>query len=86
MRLLVERLGDGPGPSEVVVQVTTAQDILEQLVIHSTALMDDTIDIGFPIYQEKDNLLVELPRETVTGRWRVWVPKGSVLASDFDRP
>lgn len=78
MLLRVERLSDGPGPSEVVVQITTAQDIREQLVIDGTALVDNMIEIGYPIHEGEDQWLIELPRETVTGRWRVWVPKKQV--------
>ena len=82
MRLRVEKISDGPGPSEVVVRVKTAQNVAEQLVVHSTAIVNDMIDIGYPIHQKDEQLLVELPRETATGRWRVWVPKAHITASD----
>ena len=73
MRLRVEHLADGPGPGEVVIAVTTASGSKEQVVVHWTAVEKDTIEIGYPIRHSKDKLLVELPRESASGRWRLWV-------------
>lgn len=78
MRLRVKRLSSGPGPGEVVVEVETAEGATEEVVVHSKGLHGDTIEVGYPIHRLNDRLLVELPRETVSGAWRVWVPAASV--------
>ena len=77
MRVKIERIGRGAHPSEMVVAVKTV-DGEEKLVVHERSVKDDSLDIGFPINREDSNLLVELPRETISGAWRVWVPEALV--------
>ncbi len=79
MRVKVKEVGRGSHPSEVMVSVTTTSGE-EHLVVHRRSLMDDSLDIGYPINQESDSFLVELPRETLRGEWRVWVPGEAVHA------
>ena len=74
MRVKVERVREGLHPSEVVVAVATA-DGIERLIVDRRSLEGDAIAIGYPVGQDGDLLLVELPRETQTGLWRVWVRK-----------
>ena len=74
MRLQVTKVSDGPGPSEVVVEIATASGITEEVVIHAGAIEGDTIDVGYPINNVEDRSLVELPQEAMSGKWRVWVP------------
>ena len=80
MRLQVTRLGEGPGPGEVVISVITATGVSEQIVVHDTGMVDDTIDVGHPLAAgEDDQRLVELPRESVSGKWRLWVPLSAMI-------
>lgn len=38
------------------------------------------VDVGYPVGQREDGAyLVELPQETVDGRWRVWVMPGELV-------
>ena len=77
MRLRVKEITDGPGPGEVLVEVITSTG-KEQVVIHRASIEGSTIEVGFPIHRHEQRALVELPRESATGRWRVWVPDASV--------
>jgi hypothetical protein len=80
MRIVrVKRVGEGLHPNEVIVAVTTT-DGTEELVVHKRSLgTGDTLLIGYPIGgDDKNNLLIELPRETVRGSSRVWVPASTV--------
>jgi len=79
MRVKVKEVGRGSHPNEVMVSVTTTNGE-ERLVVHRRSLMDDSLEIGYPINQESDSYLVELPRETLRGEWRVWVPGEAVHA------
>jgi len=36
------------------------------------------LEIGYPVGRDEENYLVELPRETSRGFWRVWVAKDKV--------
>ena len=74
MRLQVRKVSEGPGPSEVVVEITTASGTTEEVVIHAGSIKRNTIDVGHPINNVEDRSLVELPQEAMSGKWRVWVP------------
>jgi hypothetical protein len=80
MRVRIKKVGRGSHPNEVMVSVATTEGE-ERLVVHHKSLKeDDTLDIGYPINQTGNNYLVELPRETLQGLWRVWVPEKMVTA------
>ena len=71
-------LGNGPGPSEKVVEIATTEGT-EEVVLHSSSLDNEgRIEVGVFEYQ-KDRALIELPRESTSGRWRVWVPLAAIV-------
>jgi len=82
MRLKVEQLGAGLHPSEVVVAITLADGRKERLVVSRRSISDGSISIGWPITEEGDRVLVELPRETQTGAWRVWVNRNQLVEEE----
>lgn len=74
MRLKVETLGAGLHPSEIIVSVKTLSG-KEHLVVSNRSIDDGLISVGWPLGKKDDgSRLVELPRETQSGAWRVWVP------------
>lgn len=77
MRVKVSKIAKGSHPSEMIVTVDAVTGA-EQLVVHERSIENNSLDIGFPINREDSNLLVELPRETVNGAWRIWVPEALV--------
>lgn len=79
MRVKVEEVGVGQHPSEKVVRIDTT-DGPEQLVVDKRSIVEQSLDVGFPVGQHNGHLLVELPRETFKGAWRVWVDKSIVFA------
>ena len=79
MRLQVTRISEGPGPGEVVVSVITATGRQEQVVVHVTGIVDDTIDVGYPLAINEEQRLIELPRESESGKWRLWVPQSAMV-------
>ena len=76
-RLRVATVGGGLHPTEVIVAVNTDQGQVK-LVIDKESLIDDFIEVGYPVANREGQLLVELPRETTSGQWRVWVKKDAV--------
>lgn len=78
MKLTVITIADGLHPSEVLVKVET-RDGIEEMIVDRRAIFDDAVEIGSPLGHEKGYTLVELPRETMRGAWRVWVPQGNVV-------
>ena len=80
MRVKVKKVGTGNHPSELLVSVSTKAGE-ERLFVHNRSIKDnDTLDIGHPIQESADGYLVELPRETLKGEWRVWVARELVAA------
>lgn len=78
MKVKVTKVGEGAHPSEIIVAVDTTSGP-ERLIVHQRSIQDNGLDIGYPIREENTNYLVELPRETTSGSWRVWVPEAAVF-------
>lgn len=72
-------IADGPGPSEAIISIRTADGHEEEVVLSKRQVHKDMIDVGTPLLAEGDRLLVELPRESASGRWRIWVSKDRVV-------
>ena len=68
-------LAEGPGPSEMVVKVKTIDGHNEQVLLSRRSIQDEYIRVGSALSRENGNVLIELPRETSSGRWRIWVPE-----------
>jgi hypothetical protein len=81
MRLKVEESGKSLHPSEVAIVVKTI-DGQERLVVSRRSIENGTIQIGWPLGENDKAVLVELPRETQTGAWRVWVSKDQLIDTE----
>jgi hypothetical protein len=80
MRLKVKKVEDGLHPSQVSVSIN-AQDGLHYLVINRHSLdASDMIEVGNPVGRREVFRLIELPAETDSGVWRVWVNKDELSA------
>ena len=78
-RVKVRTVGDGQHPSEAVVSVTTAEGKQEELIVDKRSVeKEGWLRIGYPLRSEAGQYLIELPRETVRGSWRVWVRENQV--------
>jgi hypothetical protein len=76
IRIKITRRESGPIPSEAVVTIPTTTGT-EEVVVHTSQASEESVEAGY-IGEEGDRVLVELPRETVSGRWRIWVPRNAV--------
>lgn len=73
MRVKVQEIGAALHPSEVVVQVKTVKGV-ENLTVDKRSISASSLSVGSPIARSEDkHSLIELPRETMSGAWRVWV-------------
>lgn len=79
MWIRVQDLGQGQHPSEQVVGVLTSDGTVERVIVDRRSLDNGAIEIGYPVGFKDDSYLVELPRETMRGQWRVWMPRNNVL-------
>lgn len=81
MRVKFTFLADGPGPSETVIGIRTVGGHQEEVVLSKRLVGGGGVEIGTPLLQEEDRILVELPRESTSGRWRIWVPVSEIVPS-----
>jgi len=65
------------GPYEAVVSIAKSDGGKEEVVVDAKSIKDKTIEVG-RITSEGDRVLVELPRESAVGNWRIWVPSSSI--------
>jgi len=76
MRIKITGSEQGSIPSETVVTIATVEGP-EEVVVHKSQASSESVEAGL-IGWKGDRALVELPRETISGRWRVWIPKEAV--------
>jgi hypothetical protein len=82
MLIRCQKLMDGPGPSEAIVSVRTIAGE-EEVVVYTGSLSNGYLDVGPHLSKRSDQVLVELPRETASGRWRVWIPTSEVESQEM---
>ena len=78
MLLKTNNLKDGSGPREVVVGIVT-RDGNEEVIVSKRQVQNNLLAVSGVIGFENSYALVELPRESTTGKWRVWVPQADVV-------
>ena len=78
LRIAVDNVSDGLHPSEVVVTILTS-DGSQEVAVDRSLVVDRRMK-AYAVKAEDNNVLVELPRETASGSWRVWVARENVFA------
>lgn len=64
---------DGPGPLETIVKIQTAEGTQEEVAVYKGLVQDGFLEVGPPIANMQNKILIELPTESASGRWRIWV-------------
>jgi hypothetical protein len=72
-RIKIDEVGQGQHPSEVLISISTSTG-KTTLIVDRRSIQNSSIDIGYPVGSDGEFFLVELPRETMSGEWRVLVP------------
>ncbi|MBV8488226.1 MAG: hypothetical protein JO161_08095 [Planctomycetaceae bacterium] len=80
-QIAIEQVEEGLHPSEVVVTIRTADGKTEEVAVDRRLVTDQRLRAS-AVGEESNRVLVELPRETLSGSWRVWVPKTAVFAQE----
>ena len=74
MRIKFKSRREGPVPMEAVVTISTARGRNEEVIVHRSQIDERGIEVYY-IGERDGLLLVELPRQSMSGHQRVWVPK-----------
>jgi hypothetical protein len=70
---------EGPVPAERVVRIQGADGSVVELTVSDRNLAGNLLEAS-EIGRKANQVLVELPRETASGYWRIWVNESSVGA------
>jgi hypothetical protein len=79
MRVKCKQVQKNIGPSETLIEIETIKGRPEEVIVHNSSLTDDLVEV-YRIAQDGPSVLVELPRESVVGNWRIWIPQQAVVA------
>lgn len=74
------KIVDGLIPTEKIALVESAEGQIEEITVSQENLIGNSL-IADLIGQQEGKLLVELPRETASGCWRIWVKDSSLRNS-----
>lgn len=72
MLLRAVEVAEGWHPSERMV-VIPIQGGTDTVFVDQHSVVDGQIEVQAPVAEDGDLRLVELPREAMSGTWRVWV-------------
>jgi hypothetical protein len=72
MRLRVQSIGKG------IVEFITVTGP-HRLAVEDNEVEKDTVSIGYPLRRDNDLVFVALPRQTLSGSFRVWVRAEDIL-------
>jgi hypothetical protein len=79
-RLRIQRVRSGEIPSERIVDLKAADGTEEQVIVDSTQVQDDYLFVS-EVQSDADRVLVELPREAMSGTWRMWVARNRLKSA-----
>ncbi len=68
----------GSTKSERVAYITTAEGVCAEVLLSAAQTGSDHI-FAPEVARDNNNVLIELPQETSSGDWRVWVNKNQIL-------
>jgi hypothetical protein len=80
MTKLTCKIEDGLMPSEKIVRVENADGDIEELPVSPGSISGDKLLASEIGRDNEGRVLIELPRETASGRWRIWVKASAVGA------
>lgn len=70
--LTISQSDPGMHRSERLLTIET-RDGPEEVFVDESLVIDGKLDVSHPVGQQNGHVLVELPRESMRGKWRVWV-------------
>jgi hypothetical protein len=72
-------VSEGLMPDEKVARIETADGGSEEVAVSDQNIENNRL-MAFEIGRSEGRVLVELPRESASGRWRIWVKESLVGA------
>jgi hypothetical protein len=69
---------DGLMPAEKIARIEVAGGEIEEVSVSVSDISADNKLMASEIGRQGERVLVELPRESASGRWRVWVDANAI--------
>ncbi|MGB2866675.1 MAG: hypothetical protein WBC05_25315 [Sedimentisphaerales bacterium] len=79
MNRVKARIVRGANKSERIAYITTAEGIRAEVLLSAAQTGSNHI-LAAEVARDNNNVLIELPQETSSGYWRVWVNKNQILS------
>jgi hypothetical protein len=76
--LTISRSDPGLHRSERLLTIET-RDGPEEVFVDGSLVVDGKLDVSYPVGRQNGHVLVELPRESMRGKWRVWVQQNQLV-------
>lgn len=76
--LRISRSDPGMHRSERLLTIET-RDGPEEVFVDDSLVIDGKLDVSHPVGQQNGHVLVELPRESMRGKWRIWVQQSQLV-------
>ena len=73
------KVEEGLIPSEKIVRVEDADGGFEEVPVSARSINEGRL-LAAEVGSQGDRVLVELPRESASGKWRMWVKRSAVGA------
>lgn len=71
-RVKFEQISNGRVASERIACLLTADGVEEEVIIAPEYIEGDCVLLP-PVAEEQGRMLFELPQESASGRWRLWI-------------
>lgn len=71
---------NGLVPAEKVARIVMAGGEIEEVSVSAEDISSDNQLLAYFIGKDGGRVLVELPRESASGRWRLWVDANAVTS------
>ena len=80
VKVSTSSISDGLMPAEKIAYIEVASGHIEEVSVSADDISPDNKLMASEIGRQGGNVLVELPRESASGRWRIWVNAAAVGA------
>lgn len=74
---IICQVSDGLMPNEKIARIETADGKSEEVAVSTQNIQNNKLE-AFEIGRSEGKVLVELPRESASGRWRIWVKDSAI--------
>jgi len=71
-------VSEGLMPNEKIARIETADGKSEVVAVSSQNILPGNRLEAFEVGRREGKVLVELPRESASGRWRIWVKETAI--------